>query len=147
MIKKVKKGKTTRKGIRTKSINKRRLTPPKGITPFQETEAGQSKRMLMWIGIIFFMILILGGWVLNLKNTFKASTVKEESEQEMNWSKMSSELSKTMAELKKGLNELKEVSKENSAAKPKEEMNLSPEEINKLKDKLESNKYNANTTN
>jgi hypothetical protein len=46
-------------------------------------KAERGKKLVMWSGVIFFMVLIMGGWIYNTRNMLK-STVQEESG-EANW--------------------------------------------------------------
>lgn len=72
----------------------------------QRTE--QDKRLMMWAGVSFFMVVILLVWILNLKNTFKTIEANNINAPNLEWSEITDNFSQTMDEVKKGLAELKE---------------------------------------
>ena len=70
------------------------------------TKIERSKRMVMWAGVTFFMILILAFWIFNLKKVFRAPVNNASlPQQEFNWSKMTDEFKDTMEQMRKDLDE------------------------------------------
>jgi len=68
----------------------------------------QRKKIVMWTGVTFFMLLIGGFWVLNFRNIFKGQVAANSSEQ-VDLSQITDNLSKTMDEVSKGMNKLNEI--------------------------------------
>lgn len=120
-----------------------------------EGKVEQDKRLMMWAGVCFFMVLILFFWILNIKNIFKINEVGNNNKEErFNWQEISDEFSKTMEELKEGLGEIKnekleagEVGSENFIVEgdsnetkdillQNNDTELSKEEMLKLKERL-----------
>ena len=77
------------------------------------------KRLLMWAGASFFMVLILFFWILNIKNVFKAD-IGNNTEKDINWNEITNEFSEAMEDIKSGLSEFKD-----QAAEMQEEENIS----------------------
>ena len=73
-----------------------------------DSRTQDDKRLLMWAGVSFFMVLILFFWVLNMKNVFKPDIDNNSAEEENNWSEITNEFSETMEEIKTGLSEFKD---------------------------------------
>ncbi|MBI4812589.1 hypothetical protein HY798_04120 [Candidatus Falkowbacteria bacterium] len=65
----------------------------------------RDKKLIMWSGIVFFMVVILAGWIFSMKKMFKETELKG-SNSEINWVKMAQDLDKTMDEMKKGLSQI-----------------------------------------
>ncbi len=66
----------------------------------------RNKRMVMWAGVTFFMILILAFWIFNLKTVFRAPVNNASSpQQEFSWSEMTDEFKSTMEQMRKDLDE------------------------------------------
>jgi hypothetical protein len=78
--------------------------------PNQKDRIERDKKLMMWAGVSFFMILILGFWVLNIKSVFKGATEARENPQKFEWGKITNEFDQTIEQIKEGLNELKQAS-------------------------------------
>jgi hypothetical protein len=105
----------------------------------RQNKEGEKRQLIVYGGAAFFTILIAIVWILNIKTVFIQPPADKKNEKEVDWNKISSELSKTMRELKKGVNELKEASQQAPVKKLEEKPALSQEEIKELKNKLENN--------
>lgn len=93
------------------SIEKRINKGNEKLSPFnQEERTGRDKKLMMWAGVSFFMILILAFWILNIKSVFKGAKEARENPQKFEWNKITNEFDQTIEQIKKGLNELKQVS-------------------------------------
>lgn len=108
-------------------------------------DLARDKKLIMWSGISFFMILILLFWFLNIKNVFR--NIKDSSSpSQFSWSEISDEFDETMKQIKQGINELKQpgMIANTSTTTPleidqstqDEDIELSETDIIKLKDKL-----------
>lgn len=75
----------------------------------------RQKRMIMWTGVSFFMVLIVGFWLINLRTVFKATEVKSSGVEQMNLQEITSNLTKTMSEVSESLSKLSEASSSVSA--------------------------------
>ena len=64
----------------------------------------RSKRLVMWSGVTFFMLVIVVVWVLNIKSVFQAvpSTGND-----MDWQEITNNVSKSLEEAKKSVEEIK----------------------------------------
>jgi len=67
----------------------------------------RDKRMILWAGVSFFMILIFAFWIFNLKQTFKQIESKNTGGEDLKLDKITGNFSKTMGEMKKNLAEIK----------------------------------------
>ena len=73
----------------------------------------QDKRLMMWAGVAFFMVLIFGVWIFNLKNVFKTTeNINTNNSAVQEWDKIADEFTKTLEKVKEGMAELKEVETE-----------------------------------
>lgn len=68
-------------------------------------KAERDKRMIMWCGVAFFMILIVVVWIFNARNIFKQPEAANTGN-EINWVKMMEEFNKTMESVKGGMSGL-----------------------------------------
>jgi type II secretory pathway component PulM len=67
----------------------------------------RDKRMILWAGVSFFMVLIFGFWIYNLKHTFKKIENENAGGNDFEWSEITGDFSKTMDEMKENLAEIK----------------------------------------
>lgn len=147
-----------RVGQSEEAPKKELIDPQKSELLYEEWQGQEreerDKKLIMWSGVTFFMILILAVWAFNVKNSIKASEPKNNG-QDINWVQMTEQLNQTMQEMKKNLADLKNVNNapaapENAAALPPQaevssststlptnDDKVSPEEILKLKTQLE----------
>lgn len=128
-----------------KIIEKSRLLKEKErqAEPQINYEGDSHKRLAMWTGVIFFMVLIFFVWVYNIKATFRAPA-NNNKESDLSWDKISEDFKKTMGEVKENIADLKSAVQ---TATTTEERQLSEEEIEELKEKLEvmENKIGTST--
>jgi hypothetical protein len=97
-------------------------------------EDDSHKRLAMWTGVIFFMVLVFAVWVYNIKATFRAPADNNK-ESDFSWDKISEDFKKAMGDIKENISEIKSTVK--TATTTEEAPQLSKEEIEKLKEKLE----------
>jgi len=76
----------------------------------QEEKIERDKKLMMWAGVSFFMVLILAFWILNIKNIFKETKEARENPQKFEWGKITDEFGQTIEQIKEGLTELKQAS-------------------------------------
>ena len=67
----------------------------------------RDKRMILWAGVSFFMILIFAFWIFNLKQTFKRIETENTGGDDFEWSEIADDFSKSMSEMKENLAEIK----------------------------------------
>ena len=79
------------------------------ILPGQEEKIERDKKLMMWTGVSFFMVLILGFWILNIKSIFKEAKDVGNNSSRFEWNKITNEFDQTMEQIKKGLEELKQM--------------------------------------
>ena len=92
---------------------------------------GQGKKMLMWCGVSFFMILISFFWIMNLKYTFKVTAQeREKNNSSQDFQKAKQDFSKTFGEIKKGFSEIKQIIKETNVIPAENQAQLIYEEKN-----------------
>ena len=108
---KKKKPKTAEK--KTKQSKEKKIEKPlfeeKGRIIHEDTE--KDRKLLMWAGVIFFMILIAAGWLYNAKRVFEENKIEGKNESMFNfenWDKMTNELSDKVIQMKEDLESLKE---------------------------------------
>ncbi len=106
----------------------------------------QDKRLMMWAGVAFFMVLIFGIWIFNLKNVFKTTENTDTNNSAVQeWDKIADEFTKTLEKVKEGMAELKEVEIEEegrnvfseTATTSDDAVIFEDDEINELKKRLE----------
>ncbi len=114
--------KTTKKPVR-KTARKLRVTKPRtkivkleGEKDIKDIRAEieravkleRDKRLILWSGVTFFMVVIFVFWIFNLKQTFKQIESSNSQNQEFNLNKITDDFSKTMEEMKGNLADIKE---------------------------------------
>lgn len=62
------------------------------------------KQMMMWVGVTFFMALVLFVWVLNLKSVFKEQQISSKTNEQLDLNEISSQFNKTIEEVGASLN-------------------------------------------
>ncbi len=100
--------------------------------PQIDYEGDSHKRLAMWTGVIFFMVLIFFIWVYNIKATFR-QTIDKSGKEEINLNQFTDDFKKTFDKIKSNFSEIKENLKATST-KPA----IKEEEIAELKNKLEA---------
>jgi len=96
----------------------------------------RDKKLMMWAGVCFFMVLILFFWIINIKNVFKINEVdNSNSQNQLNWQEITDEFGKTMDEIKNIKSEMDNYNKEETTPKD-ETLELSQEEMSELKERL-----------
>lgn len=93
----------------------------------------RDKRLIMWTGVTFFMVLILFVWITNTKKIFNTISTNEDVE-EFNWDEIRKGFDETMNDFKEGMEELNNLDQQ--ATTTSEELN-STEDIAELKARLE----------
>lgn len=102
----------------------------------------REKGLIMYTGIAFFMILIISVWIFNMKSVFKSTKAKTgDNTAQAQLNEITDEFSKNMEQIKEGLKEIKSLEK-NSSAQNETSLKdsaekINPDEIEKLKEKLE----------
>ncbi|MBU4257097.1 hypothetical protein KKC04_01650 [Patescibacteria group bacterium] len=105
-------------------------------------KAEREKGLIMYTGITFFMILIISVWIFNMKSVFKSTKAKTgDNTAQAQLNEITDEFSKNMEQIKEGLKEIKSLEK-NSSAQNETSLKdsaekINPDEIEKLKEKLE----------
>ncbi len=114
-------GQATKEKIIEKKEIAKKIKQPKKKTKKQPQDVKQSdpekierdKRLMMWAGVTFFMVLIFGVWIFNIKNVFKTiENTDTNSSAVQEWDKIADEFSATLEKVKEGMAELKEVETE-----------------------------------
>lgn len=104
---------------------KEKIIPPK---PDEKVEP--DKKLMMWAGVSFFMVLILAGWVLNIKSIFE-KTERAKDTRQFEWGKITNEFNQAMEQIKKGVEELKRINIEDDISTTTNDVNgLLPESQN-----------------
>jgi hypothetical protein len=77
----------------------------------------REKRLIMWSGVIFFMILISFFWIYNTRKVFMNSRLESKSTitEDKTWQELSQEISGKIEDLKEGLKEVEEFTQEPSS--------------------------------
>jgi len=87
-----------------------------------ELKIDRDKKLLMWIGVTFIMVIVLGAWVYNLKNMFRAQANQNQISKELkidqisDIDRFSDQFNKTLEEVSTNLNKLNEISVASSTA-------------------------------
>lgn len=105
-------------------------------------KAEREKGLIMYTGIAFFMILITSVWIFNMKSVFESTKAKAgDNAAQVKLNEITDEFSENMKQIKQGLEEIKSLEKNSSAQNeilPEEAgKKINPDEIEKLKEKLE----------
>jgi hypothetical protein len=110
--------------------------------PMDSAEVEREKKLIMCAGTAFFMILIISVWIFNMRSVFKSTKAKTgDNTAQVQLNEITDEFSKNMEQIKQGLKEIKSLEKDASAQnetslKDSAEK-INPDEIEKLKEKLE----------
>ncbi|MDP3043144.1 MAG: hypothetical protein Q8N21_01965 [bacterium] len=110
--------------------------------PMDNETVEREKKLIMYTGIAFFMILIVSVWIFNIKNVFESTKAKTgDNTARVQLNEITDEFSKNMEQIKEGLKEIKSLEK-NSSAQNETSLKdsaekINPDEIEKLKEKLE----------
>ncbi len=147
-IKKVKKQKVVKveKGAEAHKSEKNKVT--RIVNP---EIIEKDKRMIMWTGIIFFIVLIIGLWLMNIKSILRinSSSQSKDASSQINWDSFRDELNKTMTQIKQNLSEINQLQTANQVSSSTgAQPSLTPNQVNQLKSNLLENviKENATTT-
>lgn len=105
-----------------------------------ETQEEREKKSVMWAGIAFFMILIIGFWFYNLHSVFELNRQKD-SKQNFNWSELKQNFDESAGEMERIFSEIKKLQSE-----PATSTNPNNEEINALRNRLESQLNSATSS-
>lgn len=119
-------------------------------------KVARDKRFMMWTGVTFFMILITFFWIYNTRQVFERSNIEGNNDFSLtDWQELTDEISEKMNQMKQDWENLESFSKAGTGsparlpaselAEPEEqtlfststELEISQEELNKLKGKLE----------
>lgn len=76
----------------------------------QEEKIEHDKKLMMWAGVSFFMILFIILWFANMKNVFKQVEQGRDNSKQFEWDKITDEFSQTIDQIKESLDELKQIS-------------------------------------
>lgn len=75
-----------------------------------ELKTERDKKLLMWIGVTFIMLIVLVVWIYNLKSMFREQAKQNQTGKELNIDQISEQFNKTMEEVSSNLNKLNEIS-------------------------------------
>lgn len=118
-----KKGKRVNLSVRVASPKAAPAEPEENIliaespaTPLlpEETESRRAgderqKQMTMWVGVTFFMALVLFVWIFNLKNVFKEQQIASKDKEQLDLNEISSQFNRTIEEVSASLNKFNEL--------------------------------------
>lgn len=110
--------------------------------PMDSAKIEREKKFIMYTGIAFFMILITSVWIFNMKSVFESTKAKAgDNAAQVKLNEITDEFSENMKQIKQGLEEIKSLEK-NSSAQNETSLKdsaekINPDEIEKLKEKLE----------
>ena len=69
----------------------------------------KDKRLMMWAGVTFFMVLIASAWIYNTKKVFEHSNLENDSRfSATEWQNLTAEIDDKIGELKENLKDIKE---------------------------------------
>jgi len=75
-----------------------------------EEKIERSKELIMWSGVIFFMLLITFLWIYNIRHTFEASRLENDSESSIKgWQEMTRDLEERIGDFKEDYEKIKEI--------------------------------------
>jgi len=111
----------------------------------------KDKKLIMWSGIIFFIVLIIGFWLMNSKSILRinSSSQNKDSSSQIKWNSFKDELNKTMTQIKQQLSEINQLQSANQISSSSQaQPSLTPDQVNQLKNNLLENviKEKATTT-
>ena len=69
----------------------------------------RDKKLMMWAGVSFFMVLFLAIWIINVKSVFRETPGGDKSDSQLEWDKISDDFGQAMDNIKKGLDEFKKI--------------------------------------
>jgi len=96
----------------------------------------RDKKLMMWAGVCFFMVLILFFWIINIKSVFNIKEVNNvNNKSQFNWQEITDNFNKTMDEIKNIKSEMDNYNEE-GATSNNEDMELSQEEMLELRERL-----------
>ncbi len=96
----------------------------------------RDKRMILWSGVTFFMILIFIFWIYNLKQIF-VKVEPNDNSQEFIWSDIAENFTKTIGEVKDNIAEIKDLTNTDEIISTStDELPSDIEEIEELKRRL-----------
>lgn len=104
-----------KKTVKGKSLKRRKKrqeekeVPFDGVSSYEKLE--KEKRMIMWSGVTFFMILVIVFWAYNVKQIFVAMKIesKESEFQIDSWKEMTQDIGNQIKEIKDVVGEFKDV--------------------------------------
>jgi len=80
-----------------------------------EEKIERSKELIMWSGVIFFMLLITFLWIYNIRHTFEASRLESDSESGIkSWQEMTNDLEERISDFKDSYEDIKQIKEEES---------------------------------
>lgn len=134
------------KKARLEKIKPDKPSPKETLKTYEEVE--RNKQVIMWSGIVFFMVLITFFWVNNTKRVVRESreNLVSEGQLETEWDYLVDNLSDKINEMKSGLDTIKSFesgatsSPNNLSTLPGDESeigNLSEEDFQKINQKIE----------
>jgi septal ring factor EnvC (AmiA/AmiB activator) len=118
-------------------------------------KAEREKRLILWSGVAFFMVVIFIFWVYNLKDSFKKIESETAGKSDFKWSEITGDFGKSMEEMKKNLAEIKEFTKtveetttsaEDNIASTTRDIFSEQDEVEELRARLEKLEGKLGTT-
>lgn len=109
----------TSDNLTQKAINENAVSPEtveEIAKKIAELKIERDKKIFMWIGITFIMLIVLVVWIFNLKNMFRQQASQNQGSKQLNIDQISEQFNKTMEEVSKDLNKLNELSSASSTA-------------------------------
>ncbi|RLC39239.1 hypothetical protein DRH27_00210 [Candidatus Falkowbacteria bacterium] len=113
---KIRKGKREEQKITRKTAKITKKAAPQKIEAsgpegrILEEKIERSKEMIMWSGVIFFMLLVAILWIYNIRHTFKVLQEKNDSESGISdWQEMTRELEEKISDFKDSYEEIKNI--------------------------------------
>ena len=111
-----------KKSIKRKKVKRARKRKEEEVvfdnTSFQK--ADKEKRLIMWSGVTFFMILVIVFWMYNIKQVFVATEIEsKDSEFQIDvWKEAVEDISSQISEIKEVVGEIKEVEQKQKSTLP-----------------------------
>ncbi|MDO9399085.1 MAG: hypothetical protein Q7T79_00135 [bacterium] len=105
----------------------------------KQRNINQDKKIVMITGVTFFMVLIFGFWLLNVKNIFQLNSEKN-NENNFSWVETKKGLDDIAVKMKKSIEEIKEIKNLQSTASSslmQEDQQIKVNNIDLLKERLE----------
>lgn len=112
------------------------------VSAYRADKVERDKRMILWAGVSFFMILILVVWIFSFKKVLKKINAQSDRDNNLNWTEITNDFSQTMDKMKQGLAEVKNNNPEaesnaNNKLPENQGLEINREEITQLKTRLE----------